>query len=346
MPRRSRFWLALGAAVVLAGTVPCQAQDVAQFYKGKQLNIVVGTSPGGGYDTYARMLARKFSSYIPGNPNVVVQNMPGAGSNKAATYIYSVAPKDGTVIGAIFSGAIVQPLLGDPVQHDPSKFIYVGNANKEVFLCMTRTDAPAKSFQEALSREVIIGATNEGGSTRDFAAMLINLAGAKFRIVTGYPGSTEILLALERGEVEGVCGVGWSTIVPQRARWLDSGFARILVQLAVEGHPDLNKMGVPVAIDFAKTPDDRKAMELIFSQLLFGRPYVLPPGVPPERVAALRQAFVQTFKDKEIAAEAEKMQLDIDTVDGETVQKAVANAYAMPANIVERAKQAQVYKSR
>ncbi len=345
---RSSFWptLAAAAAITLAAG-PSGAEDVAQFFKGKQINLVVGTSPGGGYDTYARLLARRFGSYIPGNPNIVVQNMPGAGSNKAASYIYAVAPKDGTAMGAIFSGAIVQPLLGDtPVQHDPSKFIYLGNANNEVFLCMTRTDAPVKTFQEALSHEVIIGATNEGGSTRDFAAMLDNVLGARFRIVTGYAGSNEITLALERHEVEGVCGIGWSTVSPQRSRWIDNGFARILVQLAVRGHPELNKMGVPLAIDYVKTDDDRKVMELIFSQLLFGRPYVLPPGVPPDRVAALRQAFMQTAQDKEVRAEAAKMQLDLDALSGEAVQEEVAKAYAMPADIVERAKQAQVYKSR
>src|SRR5581483_6163498 len=144
MAMRSSFWPTLAAAAAITFAAgPSGAEDVAQFFKGKQINLVVGTSPGGGYDTYARLLARRFGSYIPGNPNIVVQNMPGAGSNKAASYIYAVAPKDGTARGAIFSGAIVQPLLGDtPVQHDPSKFIYLGNANNEVFLCMTRTDAP------------------------------------------------------------------------------------------------------------------------------------------------------------------------------------------------------------
>ena len=187
------------------------------------------------------------------------------------------APKDGTAIGAIFSGAILQPLLGDPVQHDPSKFIYLGNANNEVFLCLARTDARVQSFKDALSRELIVGATNEGGSRRDFTAMLDNLLGAKLRIVTGYPGSNEILLALERNEVQGVCGLGWSSIAPQRARLLDSGLARVLVQLATTGHPELNRMGVPLAIDFTKTEDDRKVMELVYSQLIFGRPFILPP---------------------------------------------------------------------
>src|SRR5438876_952566 len=183
---------AMAATTATTAMPPAQAQDsVAQFYRGKQINLFVGSTAGGGYDSYARLLARKFSSYIPGNPVIVPQNMPGAGSNKLAGYIYSVAPKDGTAIGAIFSGAIVQPLFGDPVQHDPSKLIYVGNANIEAFLCLARSDAPVKKFQEALETELILGASNEGGATRDFAAMLNNILGTKFRLVTGYPGSSE-----------------------------------------------------------------------------------------------------------------------------------------------------------
>jgi tripartite-type tricarboxylate transporter receptor subunit TctC len=337
----------IGALLLLALSVAssARAQDaVAQFYKGKQINLYVGSSAGGGYDTYARLLARRFGSYIPGNPTVVPQNMPGAGSNKLASYIYSVAPKDGTAIGAIFSGAILQPLLGDPVQHDPAKFIYLGNANNEVFLCLARSDAPVKRFADALSRELIVGATNEGGSSRDFTAMLDNLLGARLRIVTGYPGSNEILLALERNEVQGVCGLGWSSIAPQRARLLDSGLARVLVQLATTGHPELNRMGVPLAIDFTKSEDDRKAMELVYSQLIFGRPFILPPGVPAERIAALRRAFMAALQDKDAAAEARGMQLDLDPLSGEAVQAEVAKAYGMPARIVERAKQSLIYR--
>ena len=335
----------IGALVALAALGPARAQDaVAQFYKGKQINLYVGSSAGGGYDTYARLLARRFGNYIPGNPTVVAQNMPGAGSNKLAGYIYSVAPRDGTAIGAIFSGAILQPLLGDPVQHDPSKLIYVGNANKEVFLCLARTDAPVQSFKDALSRELILGATNEGGSTRDFTAMLDNLLGAKLRIVTGYPGSNEILLALERNEVQGACGLGWSTIAPQRARLLDSGLARVLVQLATVGHPELNRMGVPLAIDFTKTEDDRKVMELVYSQLIFGRPFILPAGVPAERVAALRRAFMAAMQDRDAVAEARGMQLDLDPLAGEAVQAEVAKAYGMPGRIIERAKQSLIYR--
>jgi tripartite-type tricarboxylate transporter receptor subunit TctC len=333
------------AALLAAG--PARAQDaVAQFYKGKQINLYVGSSAGGGYDTYARLIARRFGQHLPGHPSIVVQNMPGAGSNKLATFMYAVAPKNGTAIGAIFSGAILQPLIGEPVQHDPSKFIYLGNANTEVFLCMARTDAPAQSFKDTFSKELIIGASNQGGSTRDFPAMLDNVLGTKLRIVTGYAGSNEIMLALERNEVQGVCGIGWSSVAPHRARLLDSGANRLIAQLATKGHPEMNKMGVPLAIDFAKTDDDRKVMELIYSQLSFGRPYVLPPGTPADRVAALRKAFMETMRDPEIVSEARKMRLDVDATSGEQVQAEVAKAFAMPKNIVERARQSQIYKPR
>jgi tripartite-type tricarboxylate transporter receptor subunit TctC len=342
---RTRFKYMCIVALIALIAAPARAQDaVAQFYKGKQINLYVGSSAGGGYDAYARLLARRFGNFIPGNPTIVVQNMPGAGSNKLAGYIYSVAPKDGTAVGAIFSGAILQPLLGDSVAHDPSKLIYLGNANNEVFLCIARTDAPVQSFKDALTSELIVGATNEGGSSRDFTAMLDNLLGAKLRIVTGYPGSNEIVLAIERNEVQGACGLGWSSVAPHRARLLDSGLMRVLVQLASTGHPELNRMGVPLAIDFAKTADDRHVMELVFSQLIFGRPYVLPPGVPAERVAALRQAFMAALTDKDAVTEARSMQLDLDTLSGEAVQAEVAKAYAMPSRIVERARASLVYR--
>jgi tripartite-type tricarboxylate transporter receptor subunit TctC len=340
--------LAGAALMALVAANPVGAQDaVEQFYKGKQINLYIGTSAGGGYDTYARLLARKFGSYIPGNPTIIPQNMPGAGSNKLGGFMYSVAPKDGTAIGAIFSGAILQPLVGDtPVQHDPSKFIYLGNANNEVFVCFARADASAKTFRDTFSKELIIGATNEGGSTRDFAAMLINVLGAKLRIVTGYAGSNEIMLAIERNEVQGLCGVGWSSIAAQHPHWLANGFGKLIAQLATKGHPEMNRMGVPLAIDSARTDEDRKVMELIYSQLIFGRPYVLPPGTPPDRVAALRKAFMAALQDKDTLEAAQKMNLDVDALSGEDVQAEVAKAYGMPATIVERAKQALVVKSR
>jgi tripartite-type tricarboxylate transporter receptor subunit TctC len=344
---RSLIVAGSGALAVFAAS-PAPAQDaVAQFYRGKQINLYIGTSAGGGYDTYARLLARRFGSYVPGNPAIVPQNMPGAGSNKLAGFMYSVAPKDGTAVGAIFSGAILQPLIGDtPTQHDPRRFVYLGNANNEVFVCLARADAPVKAFKDTLTQELIIGATNEGGPTRDFPAMLGNVLGAKLRIVTGYAGSNEIMLAIERNEVQGICGVGWSSIAAQHPHWLASGFATIIAQLAAKGHPTMDQMGVPLAIDLAKSAEDRQVMELIYSQLVFGRPYVLPPATPPDRVAALRKAFMAALADPEALAEAKRMNLDLDALAGEEVQAEVAKAYAMPAPIVERAKQALIYKPR
>jgi tripartite-type tricarboxylate transporter receptor subunit TctC len=244
--------------------------------------MVVGSSPGGGYDTYARLLARHFGSAIPGHPTVVVQNMSGAGSNRAAGFIYAVAPKDGTSIGAIFPGAVLQPLLSDvPVQHDPNKLVYLGSANSDVYVCYVRSDAPVKTFKDVLDKELIVGASNPGATTYDLPLLLNNVLGTKFRIVTGYPGSREITIALERGEVQGACGIGWTGIEVLHPEWFAKDTIRVLVQLSTKGHEDLNKRNVPRAGDFARSEDDRKVIELVFSQGIFGRPYVLPPGVPP-----------------------------------------------------------------
>ena len=187
---------------------------------------------------------------IPGNPTVVVQNMSGAGSNRAAGYIYSVAPKDGTAIGAIFPGAVLQPLLSDaPVPHDPNKFIYLGSANSDVYVCYVRSDAPVKTFNDVLDKELILGASNPGATTYDLPLMLNNVLGTKFRIVTGYPGSREITLALERGEVQGACGIGWTGIEIMHPDWFAKDTIRVPVQLSNKGHDDLNKRGVPRAAE-------------------------------------------------------------------------------------------------
>ena len=323
-----------------------RAQDsVEAFYKGKQINVVIGSSVGGGYDTYARLLARHFGNHVPGNPAIVAQNMSGAGSNRAAGFIYAVAPKDGTAIGAIFPGAILQPLIGDVhVQHDPSKFVYLGSANSDLYVCFVRADAPVKSFADVFSRELIVGASNEGGTTRDLPTLFNNVLGSKFRIVTGYAGSREMTLALERNEVQGVCGIGWTGITTLHPDWFARGTIKVLAQLGIKHHPELDRMGVPAAIDFAKTPEDRQVMELVLSQAIFGRPYVLPPDVPPERAAALRKAFVETLQDKNLLAEAQKMKLDLDPLSGEDLQKVIRRIYAAPVHIVERARQALAAK--
>jgi tripartite-type tricarboxylate transporter receptor subunit TctC len=334
------------AAWVCAVSTGAAAQDAVEaFYKGKQINIVVGSSAGGGYDTYARLLGRYLGNSVPGNPSIVPQNMTGAGSNRAAAYIYTVAPKDGTAIGAIFPGAVLQPLVGDvQVQHDPSKFIYLGSANSDQYVCFVRADAPVKTFDDVMNRELIVGASNEGGTTRDLPTLMNNVLGTKFRIVTGYAGSREIILALERNEVQGVCGIGWTGIPTMHPDWFARGTIKVLAQLGVKGHADLNKMGAPLAIDFTKSADDRQVMELIMSQGLFGRPFVLPPGVAGDRVAALRKGFMEAWQSKALLAEAEKMKLDLEPLSGEDLQALVRRMYAAPSAIVERARLALAAK--
>lgn len=334
------------AAVTLPVATVAQAQNsVEQFYKGKTINITIGSSAGGGYDTYARTLGRHLSKYIPGNPIIVPQNMPGAGGNKAAGYIYTVAPKDGTAIGALFPGGVVAPLLGDAaIQHDPAKLIYLGSMNSDVYTCVTRTDAPTKSFKDALTTETIVGASNEGGTTRDMPALSNNVLGTKFRIVTGYSGTREIALAVERNEIHGLCGYGYTSLLTVTPNWLPSNTVRVLVQENVKGAPDLNKQGVPRTLDFAKSEEDRQVMELVYSQGVFGRPYVLPPGVPADRVAALRKAFTAALNDKDLQAEARKIRLDLEPLSGEEVQSMVTRLFAMPKSIVTRAKQSLIYK--
>jgi tripartite-type tricarboxylate transporter receptor subunit TctC len=333
-------------AVMQAGAHAAMAQDVEQFYRGKSIAIYIGSSAGGGYDAYARTLGRHMGKYIPGHPSIIPQNMPGAGGNKAAGYVYSVAPKDGTAIGALFPGGILAPLLGDAaIQHDPSKFIFVGSANSDVYTCVVRTDSPVTSFKDAFTQEVIVGASNEGGTTRDMPALSNNVLGTKFRIVTGYAGTREITLAVERGETHGLCGFGYTSLLSVRPEWVAKKFVRVLVQESVKGAAALNKQGVPRTIDFAKTPEDRQVMELVYSQAVIGRPYVLPAGVPPERVAALRKAFMAALQDPALLAEAAKIKLDVEPISGDEVQSMVARWFATSPTIIARAKQALIYKS-
>jgi tripartite-type tricarboxylate transporter receptor subunit TctC len=336
-------------AVACLAASAAKAQDsqdsIASFYRGKTISIVVGSAVGGGFDTYGRLVGRHLGRFIPGNPTVIVQNIPGAGSNRAASYVALNAPKDGTVIGAIQAIGVTQTLLSDqPVPHDPSKLIMIGSANSSVFFCVVRSDAPVKSFAETFDKEAIIGTSSEGATLRDYPVMLVNLLGVKMRLIGGYAGSREIMIAIERNEVQGMCGMDWSSFLTQQPAWVSSGFARLLAQEDLKGHPVMNKMGVPLTISFAKNAEARDAMQLIYSQNLFGRPYIMSPGVPADRVAALRKAFAAMLKDKALLADAEKLGLDINPIGGEELQALVARLYAMPPNVVARAKESLIYK--
>ena len=328
------------ASVASALCGAAQAQDVGAFYKGKQMTIVVGSSAGGGYDTYARLVGRHMGKHIPGNPIFIVQNMPGAGGNVSANYLYNVAPKDGTVIGAYQSGVILEPLLGKtPVKHDPSKAIYLGSANDDVYICIARADAAAKSFQDVLKTELILAAS-PSSSTADYPEVINTVLKSKFKPVTGYAGSREISLAIERGEAQGACGLAWPSINVTQPGWFDTGRMRVILQTHATGHPELNAKGVPLAHSFAKTDEDRAMLDLFFSQSRFGRPFVIAPDVPKERAEALRKAFAETMKDPEARAEAAKFRLDMDPVSAQDVQEEVRKVYASPPAIIAKVKAA------
>ncbi|MDB5572399.1 MAG: efflux transporter protein [Hyphomicrobiales bacterium] len=328
------------AAAACSLLVTCAAQAQTSF-AGKQVTIGIGSSTGGGLDTYGRLVARHLGKHVPGNPTVVPSNMPGAGGGIVAAYLANKAPTDGTFIGLVFPGIIVDPLLSESLRknYDPSTFNYMGNAHSETLVCLVRRDAEVKTPADLLTTPSIIGATAAGSTTFDFPTALNSVLGAKMKIVTGYKGSREVTLAVERGEVQGICGVGWSTIKVQYPDVLKSElFARVFAQEDMKGHPQLTAAGVPLMIDLARSESDRKVMEVFYAQNAFARPLILPQAVPAPVVETLRRALDATMKDPELLAEAEKMNIDVIPSTGEQVQDLVARMYRTDAETVERVK--------
>lgn len=338
-----RIWVAgvtLFAGIFSGGV---QAQEaIANFYRGKTIQLVIGSSPGGGYDLYGRLVARHMGKFIPGNPNIVASNMSGAGSIVATQHISIVAQKDGTVMGAIFPGAIIEALVGDrsKIKYDARKLNYIGSANNELYVCIVRADAGVKTFPDFLKGNILIGASAAGGSTRDFPLLLSNIFGANFKIVSGYPGSNEILLAIEKGEVQGTCGVGWSTISVQRSQWLRDGFIRIMAQEGMRSSPELDKQSVPLAYSFAKTPREQQVMQVHYDPLTFGRPFIAAAEVPTDRIEGLQGAFLKAMNDAELRAEAERLRLDIAPASGKEVAAIVNKIYDLSPDVIAAARAA------
>jgi tripartite-type tricarboxylate transporter receptor subunit TctC len=311
------------------------AQAVDDFYKDKNVDLYIGYSSGGGYDVYARLLARHMDRHLPGNPTVVPKNMPGAGSLALANWLYNVAPKDGTAFGTIGRGAAFDPLLGsEKAQFDPTKFNWIGSMNDEVSVCVAWHTSGITSFDQLMDKELVVGGTGPTADTDQFPKVLNGTLGTKLKIISGYPGGNDISLAMERGEVKGRCGWSWSSVVATRKDWLDQGKIKVLVQLSTHKHPDLPN--VPLIMDFAKTPEQKQILQLVFARQAMGRPFVAPPGLPAERVATLRTAFMETMKDKQFLAEADKMKLEINPVSGEKVQDLVEAAYQTPKLVAEK----------
>jgi tripartite-type tricarboxylate transporter receptor subunit TctC len=331
MPHRT-IRAAAGALIAIGAALPASAyaQDAAEFYKGRTVTIIIGAAPGGGYDTYGRLIARHIGKHIPGAPNVTPSNLPGASSNAAASQLATVLPKDGTQIGAIYASAMLEPLLGDAtrIKHDPSKFQNLGSASREVYTCAFRTDAPAKTYADARTREIILGATAEGGTNVDFPVVAARFLDMKFKVVRGYKGSREVTLAMERGEVEGACGLAWSTLSVQYPTLFEDNKFNIVAQEDMDGTPALNARGVPVTGKLVKSDADKAALELFYSQNVLGRPYVVAAEVPKDRAAALRKAFMATLADPELLAEAKRLRIEITPTSGDDVEKLIARLYA------------------
>jgi tripartite-type tricarboxylate transporter receptor subunit TctC len=328
--------LIASTAVVIAAP-PAQAAD---YYAGKTIELVVGADAGGGYDIYARTLARHLGRHIGGHPTVIVKNMPGAGSTRAGIYIGTVASKDGGALGAMMPGAIIGPLLDDRpnTQFDPTKVVYVGTADSGVRVCVTFQNSKIKTFADAQRTKTVLGATAAGGATRDYAYLHNHTASTKFEVVSGYQGTADIALAMERGEVDGLCGWDWSSVKSQKSDWLRDRKINILVQVALEPEAELTRLGVPHIWQFVSKPDDRKVAELVVSQQVFQRSYIAPPGTPAEQIAILRAAFDATMADPDFLADAEKMKLSITPLPGAKVQELIERLYKTPKDFVERAK--------
>lgn len=339
--QKSMKYVSLAAAGLLASGVAMtpEAGAVADFYQGKRVTIIIGYSAGGGYDTYARLVGRHLGAQIPGNPAVVMQNMPGAGSLTSVNFLYNQAPKDGTTLASFGRGAPTEPLFGnEAARFDPIRLNWIGSANNEVSVCVTWHTSPVKTFADAQQQESIIGGTGPGADTDTFPNVLNSVLGTQFRLITGFPGGNDINLAMERGEVDGRCGWSWSSVVATRQNWLDEKKINILVQMSTGKHPDLPD--VPLVMDLAQDEDQRQVLNLIFARQTMGRPFAAPPDVPADRVRALRAAFDATMKDARFLEEARTGRIEIEPVSGAEIQELVESIYRASPAIVELAKNA------
>jgi tripartite-type tricarboxylate transporter receptor subunit TctC len=336
--RNLRGLLFFVAAAFFIAT-PAVAQSVADFYKGKQLILIVGASTGGGYDAQGRLLARHIGKHIPGNPNVIVQNMPGAGSLQATNHLYNVAPKDGTVFGLIQRDMLVAKVMNaSGIRFDIEKFNWIGNLASEIGIVVAWHTSPIKTTEDLFKTEMIVGGTGPTIDTETAPRLMNALIGTKFRIVSGYQGTTEVLLAMERGEVMGLGDWSLSNIRSRNPHMLQEGKIRLLMQTALKKSPDLPD--VPLALDFAKSPEDRQVMEAFLAQKSVARPVLAPPGIPADRVQALRAAFMATAADPEFIKDAEKSRLEVSPTSGAEVERVIADITRVPPNLAERLKAA------
>lgn len=333
----------LAVAGLFLGASTASADSVADFYKGKDISLFVGSAPGGGYDTTARLLARHYSKHIPGNPNIIIRNMPGAGSLAMTNHVANIAPKDGTALGAPQNTVPLERLLhilspeGKNANFDAQKLNWLGTTSQEVFLLLAWHATPVDKFEDLMTTEMIVGSSGHNTDHSITARLLNNVFGTKLKVVTGYGSSNEILLAMERGEVQGNSGRAYSSLLSTWPDAVRDKKVKILLQMGMQPHPDLPD--VPSATKIAKTEADRAVLELVFSKYRMSRPYFVPAGVPKERIDALRRAFDATMKDPEFLKDAQKQQIEVDPVTGEEVQALLDRLFQTPEVLVAKARE-------
>jgi tripartite-type tricarboxylate transporter receptor subunit TctC len=333
---RVRFLVISAALLLLATTHSVVAQSPAEFYKGKTVSLLVGFGPGGEDDLWARTVSRHLTAHIPGNPNVVPVHAPGSGGLLVANRLYNTAAKDGTVIGMINRGIPFEPLLGGQgTQFDSLKVNYLGSPGRDTTVCAARKDAAVQTLQDLYSKELAVGGTGSGADTAIYPEFLSALLGMKFKLVKGYQGSHEIQLAMERNEVQGIC-LAYDSL--SRGNLARTNQINILLQAALT--PDPRIKDAPLVLESAHSAEERKALELFFARAAMGRPFVAPPEVPADRIAALRQAFEATLRDPAFLEDAKKQNLNVVPIAGQEMADIVANAYKTPPEIVKRTVQA------
>jgi tripartite-type tricarboxylate transporter receptor subunit TctC len=337
-------WHRISAAACLAVALlhmlgsPASADDVEQFYQGKSIRVVIGHSAGGGYDLYARLLSKHLRKHIPGQPTIVPQTMTGAGGLRVTNYLYEAAPKDGTVIGTFSRSIPTIPLLTPPGTVDARKFTWLGSMTGETSLCLTGGKSAVRTWQDMLSKPSIMGGQAVGTDSDIYARLYKNVLGAQIRIVSGYPGTPEITLAMERGEVDGICGLSWGTVKVSHPEWRKNKTVNFLLQAGLRADPDLPE--VPFAMDVVKEPEKKQILYLHFAPQAMGRPFAAPPDIPADRKAALIKAFDNTMRDSELLAEAVKLGMDIDPMRANQIDELLAQIYSTPADVVAKAAQA------
>jgi tripartite-type tricarboxylate transporter receptor subunit TctC len=313
--------------------------EIEDFYRGKTLTVLISYSVGGGYDLYARLLAHYLGAHIPGNPVVVPQNMPGAGGLRAANYLYSAAPKDGSMIGTFSRSIPTMPLVTPQDAHfDGRKFSWIGSMSSDTSLCLTGAKSQVKTFDDMLTKPVVMGGQFAAADSDIYAHLYKNVFGAKIKLVSGYPGTNDITLAMERGEVDGICGLSWGTLKVAHGDWIKNKSVHILVQAALKKDPELPD--VPLALDLIKDPQKRQILYLDFAPQAIGRPFAAPPGIPADRKAALIKAFDETMKDPALLAEAAREKIDIAPMSGPDIDKLLAELYAIPPDVIQKASKA------